>query len=115
MSADLTGTWQADNLCISGATLPGNEEPEISTFSIEQEGIYFLVTNITPSPGEKCGGIIIGKEISMTCPPSINEVTGEPEGTGTLFFGELKGPNVIEGINHVPDDGKTCSAIAVRL
>ena len=46
----------------------------------------------------------------MTCPPNPD---GDP-GTGTLFFGELKGPNIIEGINHVPDDGKTCSAIAIR-
>jgi len=106
MSADLTGSWTAENLCVSGEYFPGNEIPEISNFTIEQDGIYFLVDN--EAADEQCGGIIIGKEVSMTCPPSSEG------GTGTLFFGTLKGPNMIEGINHVPDDGKTCSAIAVR-
>ena len=108
IAADMNGVWVAQNLCISGDVLPDNPEPKESRMEIIQDGIFFITIGIYPQVGEKCGGVIIGKVIAMTCPPN------QDTGTGTIFNGELKTPNLIEGINHVPDDGKTCSVIAVK-
>jgi hypothetical protein len=111
-AADLTGLWRADNYCTPCSDIESDKcvvkvEPTVkyeeSYVLITQEGDFFN----TDSWNDECGGLLIGKGISMTCPP-----TGD--GTGTIFQGELKGPNIIEGVNFNPSDGSTCSVTAYR-
>jgi hypothetical protein len=110
-AADLTGLWRADNYCTpcfdTGSEkcivkVPPTVKYELSYVLIVQEGEFFN----TESWYDECGGLIIGKSVSMTCPAG--------DGTGTIFQGELKGPNIIEGVNFNPSDGATCSVTAYR-
>jgi hypothetical protein len=103
-AATLDGTWSTMDSCVPGndPADPTNPKEETGTVTIVQKGAFFLVNGI-------CGGVIDGKKISMTCPP-----TDPLTGTGTIFQGELKGKNEIIGINHIPDDGATCASIAIR-
>ncbi len=110
LAVDLTGTWVADNWCVPGNDSdPWMPKYEESTVVITQNGRFFTTANINPTPGEECGGVIQGKKIYMTCPPVNTSAI-----TGTIFQGELKGPNKIIGINHIPDDGATCTIEAFR-
>jgi len=100
VALDLNGTWIADNQCVPGDgdapyLVPKSED---STITVTQEGIFFTTDN---DEGEICGGVINGKSISMTCP-------------GTLFYGEFKPPKTIIGVNHILDDGATCSVVAIK-
>jgi hypothetical protein len=111
MAVDLSGTWVTDNWCVPGddpnnPTVPKYEESRVV---ITQQGQFFTTENIIPTPGEECGGVIKGKEVHMTCPPANTSAV-----TGTIFHGEIKGKNKIVGINHIPDDGATCTIEARR-
>lgn len=111
LAVNLNGTWVADNWCVPGHDPNNPSEPkyEQSIIVITQNGRFFTTDNIIPTPGEECGGVIQGKIIHLTCPP-----TNPSAITGTIFRGELKNKNRIVGINHVPDDGATCYIRARR-
>lgn len=61
----------------------------------------FTTLNITPTPGEKCSGVLDGNKISMTCE------------NGTFGYGEIKGKTIYI-TNHKPFDEATCK-ITVTL
>ena len=60
---------------------------------ITKKGAFFTTLNITPTPGEKCSGVVDGNKISMTCE------------NGTFGSGEIKGKTIYI-TNHKPSDAE---------
>ena len=112
-AATLDGDWTAINTCIGGNyTDPANPQVNITSVEFFQVGMHFTALN---AGGELCGGIIDGKSIYLTCPPQIAENPDDQVfQEGTVFQGILKGQNEITGVNHVPQDGKTCFIEVLR-
>ena len=69
---------------------------------ITKKGVRFTTLNITPTPGEKCSGVLDGNKISMTCE------------NGTLGYGEIKG-KTISIINHKTSDTEICKITATLI
>jgi len=107
VAADLTGIWEGTMYCSDDG-----ETGEYFQVEIEQEGDFFTSTNIIPTVGEECGGVIDGNNIYMTCP-------------NTIAYGELKGKTWYI-INHKPHEseqvggnwvywGATCKGTATMV
>lgn len=69
---------------------------------ITKKGSLSTTTNITPTPGEKCNGIIDGKKISLICE------------NGTFGYGEIKGKKIYI-TNSKTSDTKVCQIIATLI
>ena len=69
---------------------------------INKEGAFFTTINITPTPGNKCKGVIDGEKISMTCE------------NGTFGYGEIKG-KTIHIINYIRADNSVCKGSATLI
>ena len=73
-------------------------------FKVEiiKKGDLFTTLNITPTPGEKCSGVVDGNKISMTCE------------NGTFGSGEIKGKTIYI-ISHKPSNAATCEVTATLI
>ena len=69
---------------------------------INKRGTFFTTLNITPTPGEKCSGVLDGNKISMTCE------------NGAYGYGEIKGKTIYI-INHKPSDAAICKVTATLI
>ena len=69
---------------------------------INKKGAFFTTINITPTPGNKCEGVIDGKKISMTCE------------NGTFGYGEIKGKTIYI-INYIRADNSSCKGSATLI
>ena len=78
------------------------DPPMYFKVEIIKKGDSFTTLNITPTPGEKCSGVLDGNKISMTCDD------------GTLGYGEIIGKTIYI-INHKPSDAATCNVTATLI
>jgi len=62
---------------------------------ITKKGNLFTTLNITPTPGEKCSGVLDGNKISIACDD------------GSFGNGEIKGKTIYI-ISHKPSHAATC-------
>jgi hypothetical protein len=69
---------------------------------ITKKGVRFTTLNITPTPGEKCSGVIDGKKISVICE------------NGTFGYGEIKGKTIYI-TKHKPSDVTICKMTATLI
>ena len=69
---------------------------------ITKKGALFTTVNITPTPGEKCTGVIDGKKISLICE------------NGTSGYGEVKGKTIYITYNR-PSDSAICKITGVLI
>ena len=106
-AADLNGTWAGTMYCCHDD--PTNPTQEDFVVEITQDGDFFTSVNVSPNPGETCGGVLDGNKISMSCPGDATE-----NDFGTFAYGEVKG-NTIYVINHIPYEGRTCKGTAYRV
>ena len=95
MAADLTGWWYVTDSCPDG--------DESHYVYIEMNGDFFTAESEDNS--QVCQGVLVGKKFHMTCPPDLS--------CASFAYGKAK-KNKIEVVNHIPCDGKTCTAVAVR-
>jgi len=79
-----------------------DEPPVYFKGEINKKGASFTTLNITPTPGEKCRGVIDGQKISMTCE------------NGTFVYGEIKGKK-INIIKYIRADKNTCKGTATLI
>jgi hypothetical protein len=96
---DFDCEWEGYMSCSNDLT---NEPPIYFKGAISKKGASFTTLNITPTPGEKCSGVIDGKKISMICED------------GTLGYGEIKG-NSIYITNHKASDEAICKLTATLI
>ncbi len=104
-AADLNGTWEGTMYCSDDFGAVG----EYFKVDITQIGDFFQTDNIQPTPDEICGGVVDGKNISMSCPG-----VAANNWTPSFAYGVLKGNN-LNVISHVPSEGKTCKGVATRV
>ena len=98
VAADLNGIWEGNMYC---SHYPAGDS-EYFKIEIIQNGDFFISTNIEPTSGEKCGGVLDGNKLSMTC---------ESE---TIAYGEIKYKNIYI-INHILSEAATCKGTATLI
>jgi len=103
-AVDLNGEWEGTMYCSDDFGAVG----EYFHAVIIQDGDFFKSYNQIQTD-EVCGGVIDGKNISMSCPGvEANDLTP------SFAYGVIKG-NELEVISHVPSEGKTCKGVATRV
>lgn len=96
---DFNCEWEGYMSCNNDVS---NEPPVYFKGEICKKGASFTTLNITPTPGQKCKGVIDGKKISIICE------------NGTIGYGEIKG-KIICITNYKPSDGKICEMTATLI
>ena len=79
-----------------------HDPPIYFKVEIIKKGGFFTTLNITPTPGEKCSGVLDGNKISITCE------------NGTFGYGEIKGKTIYI-TNHKPSDTAICKITATLI
>ena len=69
---------------------------------ITKKGAFFTTLNITPTPGEKCSGVLDGNKISISCE------------NGTIGYGEIKGKTIYI-TNYKTSDAEICKITATLI
>lgn len=97
MAADLTGWWYVTDSCPDG-----DDDHYVYIDMIDDT--FFTAGDLEDPLTHECQGVLNGKSFHMTC---------DDGPCGTIAYGKAK-KNKIEVVNHIPCDGKTCTAVAVR-
>jgi hypothetical protein len=96
---DFNCEWEGYMKCSNDLA---DEPPIYFKGEISKKGTFFTTINITPTPGEKCNGVIDGKKISISCE------------NGTFGYGEIKG-RTIYITNHKPPNTAICKITATLV
>ena len=96
---DFNCEWEGYMSCSNDLA---NDSPIYFKGKITKKGVRFTTLNITPTPGEKCSGVLDGNKISMTCE------------NGSLGHGEIKGKTIYI-INHKLYDAAICRITATLI
>ena len=111
MAADLAGWWYVTDTCVEFDDisvcpdgLPCIEDDSHFVYIQMIDDEFFTAGDTEDQLTHECQGVLVGNSFHMTCPPGS---------CGTIAYGTFKG-NKIEAVNHIPCDGKTCTAVAVR-
>ncbi len=98
-AVDFISQWEGYLYCSNDSA---DDPPKYFKIEITKKGDFITSLNITPTPGEKCSGVLDGNKISMTCE------------SGNFAYGELKGKKIYF-INHIPPDDAICKGTATLI
>ena len=96
---DFSCKWEGYMSCSNDLA---DDPPIYFKGEINKKGTFFTTLNITPTPGNKCSGVIDGKKISLTCE------------NGTFVYGEIKGKTILI-TNYIRSDNSTCKGSAALI
>ena len=97
--ADFCSQWEGYMHCSNDVV---GASPIYFKIEVTKKGNFINSLNITPTPGEKCFGVLDDGNISMTCE------------SGNIAYGEVKGRKIYI-INHIPADALTCKGTATLI